>query len=381
MQVEQSRSTGPNWRQVGLFVGLTFLLTYLLDLALYLAPGRLAHPAATQVLQLQMMIPAAVAIVLQLFVFADSPIYRLQGQARWAFYLYLVLSLLFVIQAAVALLIANQIVVGIASLATVAASAGALLIIVLLRLVAGREAFARAGLRGGRWQHYVLMGIGLVLVYGAMTGLNALFGLGQAVDVHQLLGEMAGGEATGVEQIPATALLLILAAQNLLLAPFLGMVVAYGEEYGWRGYLQSELLRVGTVRGLVLVGIIWGLWHAPIIAMGYNYPGYPILGILLMTIYTIFLAFVLGYAVLKSGSVWLAAYLHALNNGAAAFLVVLVYQPDNPILSFGLGIYSVVVWVPLILALWVLDRKPWMSPAEVWQEAGAEEPLEEAERS
>lgn len=378
MATEQPIATRPDWRQIGLFVGVTFFLTYLLDLILYLVAGGLDHPAVGQVLQLQMLIPAAVAITLQLFVFRDSPIYRLGGQAQWAFYIYLAVTVLFVVLAGVTLLFPNQIVTSIAGLAALILSVGGLLLIVLLRLIAGREAYAQAGLRGGQWRHYLLFGLALVLIYGAMTALNALFGLGRPVDVHELLSEVAGGGVSGVEQIPAGVLMLVFAVQNLLLAPFLGLLVAFGEEYGWRSYLQSALTQLGRVRGVLLVGIIWGLWHAPIIAMGYNYPGYPLLGILLMTIYTVALAFFLGYAVLKSGSVWLAAYLHALNNATASFLMVLVYQPASPIYSFGLGIYGLAFWAVIVAGLLVLDRETWFpSPG---QRVAATEPALESDQ-
>lgn len=359
MESEQLATGRPNWKQVGLFLGLTFLLTYGLDLSLYLVAGGLAHPAATQLLQLRMLIPAAVAIMLQIFAFHDSPIYHVQGRARWFFLLYLGLFLLLAVLAASALLAPDNVVITIASLVTVAASAGALLLVVVLRLVAGREAFAQASLRGGHVRHYVIFGLALLLIYSAMTGLNALFDLGQPVNIHELLSEAAGGQATGVEEIPAAALLLLLAAQNLLVAPFLGLVIAFGEEYGWRGYLQGELIALGKVRGILLVGVVWGLWHAPVIALGFNYPGYPVLGILLMTIYCIVLAFFFGYAVLRSGSIWLAAFLHALNNAAVSFLLALVYRPDNVVVSFGLGIYGLIFWTVIVFALLVLDRKAW----------------------
>lgn len=367
--MEQPTTVKPDWKQIGVFVAGTFLLTYLLDLVLYLTAGGLDHPAAGQVLQLQMLIPAGVAITLQLLVFRNSPMYRLQGQARWAFYLYLAVTVLFVVLAAVTLLLPNQIGISIASLATLVASVGALLLIVLLRLVAGQEAFAQAGLCGGRIRYYVIFGLAIVLIYGGMTGLNALFGLGQPVDVHELLSEVAGGEATGVEQIPAAVLMLVFAAQNLLLAPFLGLMIAFGEEYGWRGYLQSALIGTSKIRAMLLVGIVWGLWHAPLVAMGYNYPGYPILGVLLTTIYTVALAFFFGYAVLKSGSVWLAAYLHALNNASASFLMVLVYRPDSPIYSFGLGVYGLLLWGVIVAALLVFDRQTWIGSSGLGQEA------------
>ena len=99
----------------------------------------------------------------------------------------------------------------------------------------------------------------------------------------------------------------------MLLGPILGLVITFGEEYGWRGYLQSELFKLGRVRGVLLLGVIWGVWHWPLILMGYNYPGHPLLGVVLMTLYTMGLGIVLSYAVLKSGSVLLAAFLHALS--------------------------------------------------------------------
>lgn len=146
----------------------------------------------------------------------------------------------------------------------------------------------------------------------------------------------------------------------MVLSPFLGLLIAFGEEYGWRGYLQGELVKLGKARGILLIGIIWGVWHAPIIVMGYNYPGYPVAGVFVMTGYTVMLAFVLGYAVLKTGSVWLAAYLHALNNQVFSTLVVLVYAPNDSIFSFGGGLYGIATMAVIVL---LILRDP------VWREA------------
>ena len=55
----------PNWGQVAVYVGVTLAVTYLLDLVLYLTVGYGSHPATVMLLQLQMLLPAAVAIVLQ----------------------------------------------------------------------------------------------------------------------------------------------------------------------------------------------------------------------------------------------------------------------------------------------------------------------------
>ena len=53
---------------------------------------------------------------------------------------------------------------------------------------------------------------------------------------------------------------------------------------GWRGYLLQKLSKEYSVqKSIIISGIIWGIWHAPIIAMGHNYGtgyvGAPWLGI------------------------------------------------------------------------------------------------------
>jgi membrane protease YdiL (CAAX protease family) len=361
-QEKPVRNLTPNWKQVGIFLGLTFGLTYLLNLLLYLTVGYSQHPATTMLLQVQMLIPAAVAIALQLFLFESSPNYRLKEAPRWFFYYYLAYTAIYVLLAVSVLVVPGTVYATAASLFGLALSVGGLVLVVLLRLVSGKDVVQRAGLKGGKLWYWVVFGLSLVLVYGLMTGLNALFGLGQAVDFRDMLLQAAGSQATGLQEIPGPVLFLVAGLQSLVLAPFLGLLIAFGEEYGWRGYLQGELIKMGKVRGILVVGVIWGLWHAPVIMMGHNYPGYPVFGILVMTLYTIGLGFFLGYAMLKSGSVWLAAFLHALNNSVASFLMVAVYAPDDPVFSFGVGLYGIVVWAVVVGGLLLLGRREWTSP-------------------
>ncbi len=110
-------------------------------------------------------------------------------------------------------------------------------------------------------------------------------------------------------------------ATAILIAPILNAIPILGEEFGWRAYLQPKLLALGSRKAMVLMGIIWGLWHAPIIAMGHNYgvnyPGAPWLGILAMTWFTFLFGTFLGWAVLRSGSVWPAVIGHGALNGIA----------------------------------------------------------------
>lgn len=353
-----TNTTGaPNWRHVVVFLGLTFGLTWLLNLAISLRGG-LGAPGMGTVLQFQMLLPAFSAIVLGLFFFPESPIYRgrTAGRARWFYYYFLVLTVVYAVGALVgwvspAVLAPSPL---LASIPLLLAFVGLFLLIVL-RLTAGREAMARVWLAWGSWRYWLVFGVGFVVYYVVQAALNAVFGLGGATlapvpappginpDVFRILG----------------------AVQSVLLAPFLAIVIAFGEEYGWRGYLQSELFKIGRVRGVILLGVIWGAWHWPLILMGYNYPGHPLLGLVLMALYTTGLAVVLGYAVLRSGSVLLAAYLHALNNQVAAFLVAIGFRPFDPAWSFFIGIYSVVT---LAIVVMLILRDP------IWQGRGSSLP-------
>ena len=109
---------------------------------------------------------------------------------------------------------------------------------------------------------------------------------------------------------------------SLLIQSALGCVVTLGEEIGWRGHVQEPLLRsFGLNRGLVLLGIIWGLWHLPIGLMGWNFPDHPVVGALVLTpISTVFMGAFLGWLYLRSGSIWMPAMAHAAMNLTAGVL-------------------------------------------------------------
>ncbi len=342
-----------NWRQVGLFLGLTFALTWLLDLILYLAGGLKASGLGT-ILQLQMLLPATCAILLGTFFFSDSPLYYKSDHTpvRWFTYFFLLETLLYVVAALLGALIPNlsqPLNIALQLLVVVG-----LVVLVVARWRAGREAFAAAGMAGGKWQGWLLFGIALVIFYVLSTLLNLLFKLGTPVDPAQVLPQAQG--------MSLPMVWLLGALNGILIGPLMGLTITFGEEYGWRGYLQSQLVRLGRIKGVLLVGIIWGAWHAPVILMGYNYPDHPVWGVFLMTGYCICLAFYLAYAMFKSGGLWTAVYLHALNNGTVSILMALVVAPVSLTFSFGIGIPGLALMALIVL---LILRDP------VWREAEA----------
>jgi membrane protease YdiL (CAAX protease family) len=292
-----------------------------------------------------MMMPAFSALLLGVFFFRDSPVYLKTNRtaSRWFVYYYFLLTLLYLV-GAIASLIQPAQVATIAQL-LLAGSLPGLILLIVLRLVGGKNAFAGAGMAGGKWTYWLLLGLALVAFYGLETLLNYVFKLGTVANIRAMF------PAGAADSVPTTVLLLSAAFNAIIIGPILGLIITFGEEYGWRGFLQSQLNRLGRARGTLLLGVIWGVWHWPIIWMGYNYPGQPLLGSLLMVGYCIVLAFFLAYAVFKSKGVWTAAYLHALNNQAMSFFMAAVVTPVNMALAFGIGIPGLILGALVVLLL------------------------------
>ena len=120
-----------------------------------------------------------------------------------------------------------------------------------------------------------------------------------------------------------------------LLAIVQGVVLSFaalGEELGWRGYMMPKLIElVGMPKAIIIGGIIWGLWHAPLTCVGHNfgmdYPGFPYVGIVLMCLFCTALGTVLMYVTIKTNSIWPAAFMHAVNNSSPS-VMLLFMKPD-----------------------------------------------------
>ena len=111
---------------------------------------------------------------------------------------------------------------------------------------------------------------------------------------------------------------------NVLIGGVINTIPAAGEEIGWRGYLLPRLLPLGPVPAVLISGVIWGVWHAPLLLLGYNYPGAPgWLAVLSMCSMCIVVGAIFGWLRLRSDSVWPAALAHGTFNAAAGLAIVL----------------------------------------------------------
>lgn len=125
--------------------------------------------------------------------------------------------------------------------------------------------------------------------------------------------------------------------QAMLIAPVVNGLATFGEEFGWRGYLQRKLMPLGPRKAMLAMGAIWGIWHWPVILMGYNYgfdyPGAPFLGPLAMVWFCLIVGTFLGWLTIKSDSVWPAVIGHAAINGMANLGALFVQGQPNSLLG------------------------------------------------
>ena len=93
------------------------------------------------------------------------------------------------------------------------------------------------------------------------------------------------------------------------------IIIAFlGEEYGWRYFLQPVMQKKFGMRlGVILLGIVWGLWHIPVDTMFYTQDSIPQM-IVGQIITCVFIGIFFGYAYLKTNNIWIPVAMHFLNN-------------------------------------------------------------------
>lgn len=149
----------------------------------------------------------------------------------------------------------------------------------------------------------------------------------------------------------------ITAIEAILAGLTVNAVLAFGEEFGWRGWLADELRPLGPVWANLLTGVLWGLWHAPIILLGYNYGGSR-LGAVFMVVLCVPLAFLLWRARELTGTLYAPAAVHGAFNAFAGFFILVLVQP-NPLLAAPVGLVGAGVLGVVAGALWLVpSRRP-----------------------
>ena len=332
------------------YLAATFGITYIIEYVGLWKSGILngiiqltLTPELQVALSFVMFIPALVAIIMNRFITRQD---TYKGKAAWFINYYLLLTAEFLISfIAITVMQLHQsypITITIIGVATSLSSIlGTALLLALNYKAQWKADLEQSKLHLGSIKHFLLYGLLLV----------AFLTLGSYLDLFTGL---------GVELPIEFNTLLMGVLNSIIFGPVLGLTTGvFGEEYGWRIYLQNLLTELfGRPFGVLILGTIWGLWHAPVVMFGWTYPGYGLVGVVIFTVFTIISGYYLSNATLESSNVWVPAYLHAVINGYSTFTLNLVLFNDS-VLNFRYGIYGLGILGLISLGLTMRNRKLW----------------------
>jgi membrane protease YdiL (CAAX protease family) len=156
--------------------------------------------------------------------------------------------------------------------------------------------------------------------------------------------------------------MLIQIATAFFIGPLINALNCFGEEWGWRGYLLPKMKHKFKILPMLLInGVIWGVWHAPLTALGHNYgtgyAGFPFTGILAMVIFCIVMGTIFSYITIKTNSCVPAIFAHGGLNSIAAVGIYYSTDGGNPFVGpsptgiiggIGFIIIALVITVKLV---------------------------------
>ena len=240
---------------------------------------------------------------------------------------------------------------------TVAAAMFCPAIAVLLTRLVTKEGFQNVWLRPhikGNIKYYLLAWFGPgILTFAGMAVYFLIFPNNLDLSFSHFTATL---EATGAPletlPIPIGLLMLVQCIQAVFLAPVMNFVTCFDEEWGWRGYLLPKISKhFSRIPTLLITGIIWGLWHAPLTIIGHNYGlgywGFPFTGIAMMCVFCITLGIFLSFVTLKTSSCIPAILAHGAINGIAAIGIYFTYDGGNPFI--GPAPTGIIGMIPFIL--------------------------------
>jgi membrane protease YdiL (CAAX protease family) len=219
---------------------------------------------------------------------------------------------------------------------------GPALACLLVRLIR-REGFSDTRLRlvGRRAQR-----AGLLYLAGYVVPL-VLIALG--VGIALLVGVQQGILPASVRSVPVSVAIMGALTPGVLIT----MVFTFGEELGWRGYLLPRLSALGGPAAATLVGIIWGLWHAPVIWIGYDYNDpHSLVPVFMFVLVTVPLSIIFAWLRFRSGSIWPTTLAHAVGNQAASLALIAFVTPGNLYLGAPIGVIGILPFAAF--AIWLM---------------------------
>lgn len=166
-----------------------------------------------------------------------------------------------------------------------------------------------------------------------------------------------------IPDIDAYKLLAITIVSGLSAGITINALSAFGEEIAWRGWLLKQFEGVTFLKASLIIGVFWGIWHAPLIAMGHNYAQHPFIGLGMMIVCCVLLTPVIQYIRVKSKSVITAAIFHGTLNAGAGMSLMYI-DNFNDLLGGSAGLAGFLVLLVINCSLFAIDK--WVTKENIF---------------
>ena len=202
---------------------------------------------------------------------------------------------------------------------------------------------------------YILAGILIPVVYLTLSYVGAWCILGDSTTGFDTIAIQLGYSLTN-ENIPMPVYLGIMMIVLLLSS----CLSALGEELGWRGFMYPVMERVmGRKKALLLGGLIWAIWHMPIMIAGLYQANTQLwYGLVMFTVQIVLMSVIMSWLRMKTNSVIPALFIHASHN----LFDQMLFQPMSteryvPYLAGEQGILTILII--LIITVMVFMKGFW----------------------
>lgn len=105
----------------------------------------------------------------------------------------------------------------------------------------------------------------------------------------------------------------------------IGFLTVWGEEFGWRWFLQDYLQSMKPIKKYLLIGVLWEIWHLRFLSRLGDPWHHVVLSALMVMVVTVTLAIIIGAVTDRTKSLAFAATLHAWVNMMFEFPVMTAY--------------------------------------------------------
>ena len=205
------------------------------------------------------------------------------------------------------------------------------------------------------WLLPVVMVFLCILVNGLMPGVELTYNAEQLINQYHVPEDQQDLVREQFEKLPAWLMVVSTVLSGLLAGITVNAVAAFGEEFGWRNHLVGALREFKFWKAALFIGVVWGLWHFPLILMGHNYPNEPQWGVLLMVVFCVLVGVLELYFVLKTKSMIVAAVMHGTINAVSGMTIYFTLG-GNDFLNGMTGLAGFIVMALTILCIWIYDK-------------------------